>query len=215
VIIKHGKFNIVLRPFAVALVGAVGGLVAWRFLAAGGAAVGDTVAANRQLTSVVSNGDFEGDFPPATADTEGRISGKKAAVMGFIGEGWKDRSRWGEVTVVYADDRQIKRGGGHAQRVEIGAVRNGRAKFCQSVPTIAGRTYHLTLWARSDKPMRLSYGLRKLLGEQYDAQKTVTTGSRWQPLELTVTASSPQSYVMLETGDVGTLWLDDAACVER
>jgi hypothetical protein len=214
VVIKHGNFSIILRPVAVVLVAIVAGVVAWRFLAAGGAAVGDTMAANQRVTSLLTNGDFEGATAPATQDSEAKIKGRKAAITGVVAQRWKDRSRWGDVSIHYGLDTKVKHGGVNAQRAHVKEARNGRAKFCQSLTTLPGKQYRLTLWARSEKPMTVSLGLRQMRGEKYEGQKTFTLGPDWQPLEVVGKASGPQSYFMLETENTGTLWLDDAACVE-
>lgn len=213
-VIKHGKYAIVLRPIAIILVVAIVGVVAWRFLSAGGSALHESVAAQNRTANPIDNPDFEEGFLSATTDQESRMSDRKAEITGSIAAGWKDRSRWSEVKVDYEPQNSDIHNGKHAQKIEIREIKSGAVKFCQGVRTLPGQRYRLTLWVRASHPMPIVVGIRKMQDSDYDIQKDCTAGLEWQKFEIEGAASGQFSYIMLEANQAGTLFVDDASFTE-
>jgi hypothetical protein len=214
-VIRHGKYAIVIKPVAVVAVASLLGVVAWRVLSTGGNAFRESAQAESRVLNPVQNADFEDDYNPALTDNEEKLGQKKAVVTGSIAHPWKDRSRWSEVEVHYEPEERKQYRGKRAQKIEVTQVRSGTVKFCQGVRTTPGKRYRLEMMVRADALMKITVGIRQVRAEKYDAVRTVSVPQNWQKVEVEGVATGNASYIMLETSDRGTLMLDATAFSEQ
>ena len=97
-LIKHGKYKIVLKPAAVLLMAIVLGYLGRSLLASGFVAISSAFAAHRVVADPLQNRAFEPPYMPIGAPVPHQV----ADVSGSVSNYWEDRSRWNDVSVEYA-----------------------------------------------------------------------------------------------------------------
>lgn len=157
---------------------------------------------------VFHNPSLESPYRPVPPD--------RATITGVIADFWQDNSNWADVTVNYAEDTQIYRSGRSSQRIEVRAIRSGIVQFNKDQFVVPGRTYTAGVWLRGTPGMQATLVLREGPEPYRDyATRDVTLNSTWQYVSVTGTvAGARDAVVMIRTGSVGTLWVDDGSLTD-
>ncbi|MBC8141240.1 MAG: hypothetical protein H7Y38_07340 [Armatimonadetes bacterium] len=136
---------------------------------------------------------------------------------------WHDDSSWARVEVVYSQDTTRFHSGLSSQKIEVkkvvrGATDADAVQFVQNVNLTVGKTYQSAIWVCAEKPVEVEYALRQANGDYtYNGTKTVTADSEWQriSLECPIISKDGDTYLFVRVKTPGTIWLDDATCVEK
>jgi len=207
-LIKHGKYRIVLKPAAVILVAMAMAYLCRSLVVSGFVALTSTVMAHRIVNDPLVNREFEPPYVP----TASPIPHQVATVAGQIGNGWEDRSRWNDVVVEYAPSTTQPHGGGTCQKVVVKDVHTGGAMFCQGVRTEPGKTYEASVWLRAEQPATVTVGVRRLRATAYLLSTDAQVTDKWQRVAVHVPVQEdPLVYFMLEIKQPGIIYIDDAA----
>ena len=162
---------------------------------------------SNSVLTTLRGGDMEGSFRRA-------VTQKLATTTGEIAPNWYDSSDWADVTVHYAADRATYHGGAQSQRIDVAAVRSGRAQIVQHLLLPSPASYTVTLWMRGDARQTVDAGLLRASSPWTGyGQATATMDGTWQQLRFTAVVPDPINDLQLVvgTGSTGHLWLDDVA----
>jgi len=203
--IKHGNYQIILKPAVVIVVASLLGYLVHSFLAAGSSAFMLSAQAGRSVTHPMENPSFE---PPFRA-VPGTVPHQVATVTGMVSNSWEDRSRWNDVIVDYAEG-ESPHGGAGCQKITVRQVNRGSVMFCQGIHTEPGHTYEASVWLKSDAPTTVTWGLRRIRQTSYVQSTDVQVTSTWKRVVIRTPVNDPLVYAMLEVKSPATLYVDDA-----
>jgi len=207
-LIKHGKYKIVLKPAAVILMAMVLAYLARSLVVSGFLAMTSAFSAHRAVNDPLENRQFEPPYIPAPAPVPHQV----AMVTGEVSNSWEDRSRWNDVSVEYAPSSTNPHGGTTSQKVVVKEVKAGGVMFCQGVRTEPGKTYEASVWLRSEQPSTVTVGIRRLRATAYLLSTDAQVTDKWQRVAVHVPVQEdPLVYFMLEIKQPGIIYIDDAA----
>lgn len=159
--------------------------------------------------ATVMDGDFSGAFAPARFYGNSAVS--KTVLTGEIADGWADNSDWADVTVRYA--RAVGPDGNACQRMDVDAVRGGRAQFVQLLNLVPGTPYRASVRLKSEASTVATFTVHPndSVAETNTPSKDVALAPVWQTVEVRFTAKTQAHLFMIACAQPkSVLYIDDS-----